>query len=129
MFVMSDSKKHPNYREPRMRALDLVQIQWTDGESGSHAEILGRTLNISKGGMEIEVDRHIPRGTMLRMDVALGGNIITEYQAIVRHVKVLDKKRWAVGVEFFQLSPEGYMLIEEFLRFKQEQEEGREPKG
>ncbi len=107
--------KNDDQRESaRRRRLQLVQISRFD-DQGVQADIAtGRTLNISHGGMRLELSHPLPLRASIQLSIALGDEIL-EVTGMVRYLEVIDDVRNAMGVEFTDLTPADQAAINQFL--------------
>ena len=91
----------------RIPAEGTVKVTWVDS-GGGHRQVLGRSLNISEGGLGMELPESIPSGIAVRVTGRTPG---LDARAKVRHsegavgkyfvgVQFLDGKRWnhALGI-------------------------------
>ncbi len=67
---------------------------------------LGRTVNLSAGGAGLETDSPLHAGDRLRLQIAVGNQIV-EVTATVVHARPLDDSLYATGVEFEALDDQG----------------------
>jgi c-di-GMP-binding flagellar brake protein YcgR len=89
----------------------LVQISRFD-EEGFRADLAtGRTLDISPGGVRLELYHPLPLRSTLTLTLALNNQLI-EVTGTVVHLEVLDADRCAMGVEFSDLSDEARRVID-----------------
>lgn len=96
---------------PRVEKLNLVQISRFD-EEGFRADLaVGRTLDISHGGVRLELYQPLPLRSVLNLTLALNNRLI-EVTGTVVHLEVLDAERCAMGVEFTDLSDDARLLID-----------------
>ena len=102
-------------REPRVKVLNLVSVDQRD-DSGALTELAaGRTLDLSRHGMRIELSRPLPLRSRVRVTIALAERIIT-VDGQVRHLDEMADGTCAMGIEFVELSTERSEAIEEFLQ-------------
>lgn len=104
----------PARRHPRIKKVNLVQVNRFD-EEGFRADLAtGRTLNISRGGVRIELYHPLPLRSVVGLSMALGDRIIDVSGKVV-YLEVLDQDRCAMGIEFCDLEPEATASIDEYL--------------
>ncbi|NJL29943.1 MAG: PilZ domain-containing protein [Thermoanaerobaculia bacterium] len=100
--------------EPRVGKVQLVQITRFD-EEGFHADIAtGRTLNVSRGGIRLELHHALPLRSVVNLSVLLGEDIL-EVTGKVVYLEAIDDERCAMGVAFGDLSPTQVQQIERYL--------------
>ncbi len=99
---------------PRIEKIHLVQLSRFD-EEGFRADLAtGRTLNISHGGLRLELHHALPLRSLVCLSLALGDEIL-EVDGRVSYLEVLDDERNAIGIEFIELTPAEQQRIDAFL--------------
>ncbi|MFQ5350069.1 MAG: PilZ domain-containing protein [Thermoanaerobaculia bacterium] len=83
---------------PRVDEVQLVQV----GQLGSRALTTGRTLNLSRGGVRLEMSKDLPLRTRVRLSLAVGDEFVTVDGAVV-YLEALDGRRCSMGVQFTEL--------------------------
>lgn len=101
-------------REPRERTFQLVNVS-LPGRAGAREQTLGRTLDLSPGGLRVELDRDLPPGTRVQVDLALREALVTG-QAEVKSVAPAREGGYRLGLEFVGLDDACARRIDEFLR-------------
>jgi c-di-GMP-binding flagellar brake protein YcgR len=100
-------------REPRERTYQLVNVS-LPGRAGAREQSLGRTLDLSRGGLRVELDRDLPPGTRVQVDLALREALVSA-QAEVRCVTPA-REGYRLGLEFVGLDDACGQRIDDFLR-------------
>jgi len=102
-------------REPRVQARTLVNAV-TLSQSGFETDLsLGRTLDLSRDGMRLELDHALPPGSTLRLSVALEDHVLTIH-GVVRYLRDVDARAWEMGIEFLDvLSVVDYEVLNHYL--------------
>ncbi len=96
---------------PRINKLNLVQISRFD-EEGFRADLTtGRSLDISHGGLRLELYHPLPLRSIVSLSLALEDQII-DVRGTIAHLEVIDHERCAIGIAFTDLSPEARKLID-----------------
>lgn len=94
-----DNERH----HPRVRNLNLVQISRFD-EAGVHADLAtGRTLDISTGGIRLELHYSLPLRSVVELTLALDEELI-EVRGKVVYLKEIDDERCAMGIQFTDMT-------------------------
>lgn len=84
---------------PRVDEVQLVQV----AEPSSLSDLTtGRTLNISRGGVRLEMGSQLPLRARVRLSMAIGDEFLTVVGSVV-HLEALDGGRCSVGVQFTDL--------------------------
>lgn len=98
----------------RIKKVNLVQVSRFD-EEGFRADLAtGRTLDISSGGIRLELHHPLPLRSIVGVTLALDNQII-EVSGTVAYLEVLDHEKCAMGIEFSDLSPETAKLIDGYV--------------
>ncbi len=99
---------------PRIEKVHLVQVSRFD-EEGFRADLTtGRTLNISRGGVRLELHHPVPLRTVVSLNLVLGERIV-DVSGTVVYLEVLDGQRCGLGIEFNDLDPEIEGLLGGFV--------------
>ncbi len=100
--------------DPRIEKVHLVQINRFD-EEGFRADLTtGRTLNISRGGVRLELHHPVPLRSVVSLNLVLGERIV-DVSGTVVYLEDMDGERCGMGIEFGDLDPESEALLEEFV--------------
>jgi len=112
---MPEDKTSDERREdPRVKKIQLVQVTRFD-EEGFHADVAtGRTLNMSSGGIRLELHHALPLRSVINLGLGLGEEII-EVSGTVVYLEALDEERCAMGIRFAELSPEQEEKVREYV--------------
>ena len=101
MGEQSDDVRH----HPRIKDLNLVQISRFD-EEGFRADLAtGRTLDISSGGIRLELYHPLPLRTVVALTLALEDELI-DVRGKVVYLEEIDDERCAMGIQFTDMSSE-----------------------
>ena len=101
--------------EARVRALTLVNVGELD-EVGAPRELhTGRTRDLSRDGMRLELDHPLLIGAHLRISLALENQVL-ELDGHVRSIARDDQGRYQVGVRFGRLDAEAAKALDGYLR-------------
>ena len=104
-------------REPRVKAVSLVNVaEFTEVGFRTDLEI-GRTLDVSHAGMRVELNHPLPLRSVVTLNLQLGEQIL-ELHGKVRSVRAVDDTTCDMGIEFSGLSPEQYEAIDEYLALR-----------
>jgi PilZ domain-containing protein len=106
--------------EPRVKALNLVHVEEYKYPSLTEYktdDTIGRTMDLSHDGMNLELDHCLPLKTLVKLDLALG-NLVLQLQGKVRSIREVDEHTYDHGIEFKDLSPEDYEALEEHLELR-----------
>ena len=96
---------------PRVDTVQLVQV----AEPGSVNELTtGRTLNISRGGVRLEMGSHLPLRSRVRLSLAVGDEFVTVAGAVV-YLEALDGGRCSMGVQFTELDAHSRQQLDDYV--------------
>src|SRR5688572_24673160 len=101
-------------REARERTYQLVNVSRLNREGLPSDQSLGRTLDLSRGGLRVELDRDVPAGVRVQVDLALREALVSA-EAEVRSV-VAEDGAFQVGLEFVGVDDATFERIDDFLR-------------
>ena len=88
---------------PRIKDLNLVQISRFD-EEGFRADLAtGRTLDISAGGIRLDLHHSLPLRTVVALTLALDDDLI-DVRGKVVYLEEIDDERCAMGIQFTDMS-------------------------
>lgn len=111
--------KNRQERKKRLESLNLVSFSHRGKDGKLDLEGVGRTLDLSEGGILLEVTSSVPQiSEVLDITIGIRQDIIKVHGRIV-HQRQMDNDHFAVGLSFTDLSPTGRSIITRFL----EQEE------
>ncbi len=102
-------------RNKRLETLNLVSFTHKDPEGRVDLEVVGRTLDLSEGGIFLEIPQSVPAGNT-EVDVTLGirDYVINTLGDIV-HQRQLENGHIGLGIAFKDLSPEDSRVLTGFL--------------
>ncbi len=102
-------------RKKRLESLNLVSFSHRGRDGKLDLEGVGRTLDLSEGGILLEVTTSVPDLSEV-LDITLGirQDIIKAHGRIV-HQRQLPDGHFALGLSFTDLSPAHRALITRFL--------------
>ena len=99
---------------PRIDRIQLAQMSRFD-EDGNRADLAtGRTLNISRGGIRLELHHTLPLRSRLKLSLVLGEEIL-DVDGKVTYLEAIDDERVAMGIAFIDLPEASQELIGAFL--------------
>ena len=96
---------------PRVEQVQLVQV----AEPGSLSRpSTGRTLNLSRGGVRLEMSGELPLRSRVRLSLAVGDEFVTVAGSVV-YLEALDHGRCAMGVQFTELDAGSRRLLDDYV--------------
>ncbi len=108
---MSQSPDDNRRLSSRVERINLVQVSRFD-EDGFDADLTtGRTLNLSRSGLRLELHHALPLRSHVRLDLAIGEQVVT-VDGIVVYLEALPGERCAMGISFLQVEPAVQELLD-----------------
>ncbi|MBN1484196.1 MAG: PilZ domain-containing protein [Chloroflexia bacterium] len=101
---------------PRSQDWHLVSFTHYDEQGEVDDQGLARTLDMSRGGLLLEMTWALPLGSWLDLELQLQDEILC-LQSQVSHVEERPNGRFAVGVAFLDVSEEILERIEHQIRW------------
>jgi hypothetical protein len=103
----------------RVHSVNLVSLSiLADGDYVELAE-LGRTLDVSEGGIRLEAFQHVPVGTLARLRIGLREEIM-DVDGRVAHVAPVERNRVVTGIEFINVTEHQAQTLRRFLTARTE---------
>ncbi len=95
----------------RVERINLVQVSRFD-EDGFNADLTtGRTLNLSRSGLRLELHHALPLRSHVRLDLAIGEHLVTVEGTVV-YLEALPGDRCAMGISFHDVEPPVQELLD-----------------
>ncbi len=98
---------------PRVKNLNLVQVDRHDGE-GPADLATGRTLDISHGGMRLELYRPLPLRSIVAITLALDDELV-DVKGKVVYLEEIDEERCAMGIQFIDVGEGARQQLDHFV--------------
>ena len=99
---------------PRVRQLHLVEVSRFD-EAGFRADLAtGRTLDLSYGGLRLELGHPLPLRSVVALTLALDKDL-AQIRGKVVYLEQLDKDRCAMGIQFTKVPPRSRRVLDNFV--------------
>jgi hypothetical protein len=86
-------------KSPRKKSYSLVSFVEKNGELDTGSVTVGRTLNISAGGIRLESMEPMEQGQVLDMEIAIGNRVFGLHGEVV-YCRRIREGLYAVGVRF-----------------------------
>ena len=99
---------------PRIKNVLLVEISRFD-EKGFRADMAtGRTLDISYGGLRLELYHPLPLRSIVVLTLALGEGLV-QIKGKVVYLEKLEDNRCAMGIQFTDVAPRSRRMLDEHV--------------
>jgi len=106
-------------RSPRIISLNLVSVAKVDETGVPTLDAMGRTLDISEGGIKLETFTTIPIGSEVELGIGLGEEIIHPNARVV-YLEEIEEGKYIMGLNFSGLQPEELETVRSYLAHKKE---------
>jgi hypothetical protein len=97
-------------RYNRIDSLNLIHYMCYDEESQIVSQGMGRTLNVSRGGVLLETHVPLEQGYIISMTVGIDDQTM-ELQGKVVHCKMRGERRFESGIEFLLANQEAIDIL------------------
>lgn len=95
----------------RIRSLHLTSYVPRKGSEQEYIVSIGRTLDVGRGGVKVEVHRELATGTELDMDIAVEDRVITA-KGVVVYAEPLSGGLYGTGIRFTAISEADLSLLQ-----------------
>ena len=99
---------------PRIKTLDLVSYENYETTKTELMQGMGKTIDISLGGMCFESTHALPLGSVIKLSMALGDAMVEAEGSIVS-LNLTSDLNVMIHVKFSQLSDEHRQAISDYL--------------
>ncbi len=100
---------------PRVKNLKLPQIS-RHNEEGLQADLAtGRTLDISSGGIRLELHHPLPLRTIVEMSLALDNDLVNLRGRVV-YLEEIDDDCCAMGIQFIDVGANERQLLDRYVK-------------
>jgi hypothetical protein len=108
-------------KHERKDSLNLIDYVVLGPEGNSITRRMGRTLNVSEGGILLETHLPLNRGQNVLITIALEEDIV-EINGTVAYLTSCKEKRFCCGIEFKEVGKEGQQIVRKYMRALKEGE-------
>ena len=105
---------------PRISALNLISYNCLDETQGIVAQGMGRTLNISEGGILLETHTPIDPKNAISLAIGLEDDLINIDGTVVFSMAGKDEK-YEAGIEFREMSDSTLDILKKYIKAFSEQ--------
>ena len=105
-----------NKREyERYDALNLLSYVCLDSEGKQWTQGMGRTLNISETGLQLETHEPIETKYVVLLSVGIEEDVV-DIRGKVKYCNRGENGKFESGIEFVEVSPEAYMQLKRYIK-------------
>ena len=102
-------------RHKRLETLNLVSLSHKDDKGEVDLEVVGRTLDLSEGGILLEIHQPLPsKNRMVEVTLGIKEHVVQTRGEIV-HQRELDNGLIGLGIAFRDISDDDAAVITRFL--------------
>ena len=98
----------------RKDSLNLIDYVVLGPEGKPISRRMGRTLNVSEGGILLETHHPLKRGQSVVITIALDEDIV-EINGHVVYIKACEEKLFSSGIEFAEIDKEGERVVKKYI--------------
>ena len=110
-------------RHPRFESLNLLSYVCLDGNNHAVDQGMGRTLNVSKGGILLETYNPVdPEHTMV-LTIGLKDNMV-HINGKVIYSRTDEDGKFESGVQFIEMDKETLLILDEYITEFEKQNDG-----
>lgn len=96
---------------PRIRSLNLTSYVPRKGQQQEYIISIGRTLDVSEGGVKIETHRRLDKGLQLELEIAVEDRIISA-KGEVLYSEELKDGLFGTGISFTVMAEDDRRLLQ-----------------
>jgi hypothetical protein len=101
-------------RFPRLSSLNLVSYTHLNDQNIPDDGGIGRTRDLSKGGVTIQTHKPFPVNSVLQLDIALEERLISVRGQVI-HVQKLEGDLYDIGICFTQIGEKDFEDLQKFF--------------
>lgn len=110
-----------NRKHPRIRSLHLLSYVCFDENKDVVEQGMGRTLNVSEGGIQLETHVPIDSQHTVSLTIALEDDLMTDINGRVAYSKAGKVGRFECGIEFEEGSEATLRILRKYIKAFEEQ--------
>ncbi len=108
---MDEGKRRKYQRKDSLNLIDYV-VLGPEGDPISRR--MGRTLNVSEGGILLETYHPLKQGQSVVITIALKEDIV-EINGQVVYMKPSDEEIFLSGIEFSEIEKDGELILKKYI--------------
>ena len=118
-------EKEKQRKHERINSLNLLNFVALDQNGELALQGMGRTLNVSQGGILLETHLSIPDDYLISLSIGLQDEMIDIKGKLVYSRESEDRK-YESGIEFFEINEDAMRVLNKYIVAFREQKEGHE---
>jgi c-di-GMP-binding flagellar brake protein YcgR len=109
---MDEDKRRKYERKDSLNLIDYV-VLGPEGDPISRR--MGRTLNVSEGGILLETHQPLKKGQRVVITIALNEDIV-EINGRIIYIRPCEGKLFCSGIEFAEIDKEGEQVVKNYIK-------------
>jgi hypothetical protein len=101
-------------KHERVGALNLLSYVSMDSEGKEWNQGMGRTLNISESGLQLETNEPIQTKYILLISIGIEDQLV-DIKGKVVYTNRGDSGMFEAGIEFIEVKPEALMVLKKYI--------------
>jgi hypothetical protein len=101
-------------KHERLEALNLLSYVTIDSDGKEWNQGMGRTLNISESGLQLETHEPIDTKYTLLISIGIEDDLI-EVNGKVAYTNRGEGKMFEAGIEFVEVSPDDLVILKKYI--------------
>lgn len=118
-------KKDTKRKHERIDSLNLLNYKVIDAEGELISQGMGRTLNVSQGGILLETHVSFPLDYHISLNIGLEDDMI-DIKGKVIYCRDGEERRYESGIEFFDITEDCMRVLNKYIVAFREQKNGHE---
>jgi len=106
--------KEKNRKHDRIDSLNLLNYVCADENGEEPIQGMGRTLNVSQGGILLETHIPIPPSHSVALTIGLEDELI-DIKGKVVYCKANDRNKYESGIDFFEINDSALSLLNRYI--------------
>jgi c-di-GMP-binding flagellar brake protein YcgR len=108
---MGETQRRKHERKDSLNLIDYVVL---GSEGNPISRRMGRTLNVSEGGILLETHHPLKQGQRIVITIALNEDLV-EINGHVVYITPCEDKLFCSGIEFSEIDKEGERVVKNYI--------------
>ena len=118
-------KKDKQRKHERIDSLNLLNYTGFDKNGEKTLQGMGRTLNVSQGGILLETHLSFPQDCHISLTIGLEDEMI-DIEGKIVYSREGENRKYESGIEFFEINEDCMRILNKYIVAFREQKEGHE---
>ena len=107
-------EKETKRKHERIDSLNLLNYKVIDQAGEQTSQGMGRTLNVSQGGILLETHISFPLGYHISLHIGLEDDMI-EIKGKIVYCRESENRRYESGIEFFDITEDAMRVLNKYI--------------